>query len=82
VLSKKQKKAIYDKKYRKLNRARIKANHAAYFQRTYDPVEAAKKRKKRMPEHEKTKLAEDEHLEKLKTLQDAIDWNAVEVRIG
>jgi hypothetical protein len=53
VLTKKQKKAIYDKKYRKLNRARIKANHAAYFQRTYDPTKAAKERKKRMPYHVK-----------------------------
>jgi|ERR1700722_4198879 len=49
----KRQKAAYDKQYRKLNRARIRANHAAYFQRTYDPVEAAKQRKKRMPYHVK-----------------------------
>lgn len=46
-------KAAYDKRYRKLNRDRIAANKAAYFQRTYDPVKAAKERKKRMPEHVK-----------------------------
>jgi hypothetical protein len=53
VLTKKQRKAAYDKEYRKLNRARIKANHATYFQRTYDPAKAARERKKRMPEHVK-----------------------------
>jgi hypothetical protein len=51
ALTKKQKKAAYDRDYRKKNRARIKANHAAYFQRTYDPIAAAKERKKRMPYH-------------------------------
>jgi len=44
-------KARYDKEYRKKNRRRIKARAAAYFQRTYDPVKAAKERKKRMPYH-------------------------------
>lgn len=44
-------KAAYDREYRKRNRERIKANHAAYFQRTYDPVKAAKERKKKMPQH-------------------------------
>ena len=44
-------KAEYDRKYRKKNRARIKAEKAAYFQRTYDPVNAAKERKKKMPAH-------------------------------
>src|ERR1700690_4365375 len=29
----------------------MKAQKAAYFQRTYDPVKAAKERKKRMPTH-------------------------------
>jgi hypothetical protein len=43
-------KAAYDRKYRKKNH-RLKAQKAAYFQATYDPVEAAKKRKKRMPYH-------------------------------
>lgn len=47
----KARKAAYDKRYRKLNRARLKAEHAAYFQRTYDPVKAAVERKKRMPKH-------------------------------
>ena len=46
-------KAAYDRLYRKKNRALLKAKKAAYFQRTYDPVKAAKKRKKRMPEHVK-----------------------------
>ena len=50
-MTKKEKKAAYDKEYRKKNSERIKANHAAYFQRTYDPVKAAKERKKRMPQH-------------------------------
>ena len=44
-------KAEYDRKYRKKNRARLKAEKAAYFQRTYDPVKAAKERKKKMPQH-------------------------------
>jgi len=50
---KRHRKAIYDKKYRVLNKERIKANHAAYFKRTYDPKKAAKERKKRMPYHVK-----------------------------
>jgi hypothetical protein len=53
VLDKKLRKAAYDRRYRKLNRERIRANHAAYFQRTYDPIKAAKERKKKMPEHVK-----------------------------
>jgi hypothetical protein len=44
-------KAAYDRKYRKKNRARLRAQKAAYFQRTYDPVKAAKERKKKMPAH-------------------------------
>jgi hypothetical protein len=44
-------KAIYDRKYRKRNRASLKAKKAAYFQRTYDPAKAKKERKKRMPQH-------------------------------
>ena len=47
----KKQKAIYDRKYRKKNAKRIKANHAEYFQRTYDPAKAAIERKKRMPAH-------------------------------
>lgn len=44
-------KAAYDRDYRKKNAVRIKADHAAYFQRTYDPVKAAIERKKKMPVH-------------------------------
>lgn len=44
-------KAAYDREYRKRNLARLKAQKAAYFQRTYDPVKAAKERKKKMPQH-------------------------------
>ena len=44
-------KAEYDRKYRARNKKRIKANHAAYFQRTYDPKKAAVERKKNMPRH-------------------------------
>ena len=44
-------KAAYDRAYRKKNRARLKAAKAAYFQRTYNPVKAAKERKKKMPAH-------------------------------
>lgn len=47
----KEEKAAYDRKYRAKNRERIRALKAAYFQRTYDPVKAAKERKKRMPQH-------------------------------
>jgi hypothetical protein len=47
----KARKAAYDKRYRKLNKARLKAKKAAYFRRTYDPVKAAEIRKKRMPYH-------------------------------
>lgn len=47
----KREKAIYDRKYRKKNRDRLRASKAAYFKRTYDPGKAAKERKKRMPQH-------------------------------
>ena len=47
----KQEKAAYDQEYRKNNYERIKARNAAYFQRTYDPVQAAIERKKRIPQH-------------------------------
>lgn len=48
---KKEEKRIYDKKRREKYKDRIKAEKAAYFKRTYDPVEAAVKRKERMPKH-------------------------------
>ena len=50
-MTKKQRKAAYDREYRKKNRAMLKAKKAAWFQRTYDPVKAAKDRKKTMPKH-------------------------------
>jgi hypothetical protein len=50
MISKKAK-AAYDREYRKKNRAMLKAKKAAYFQRTYDPVKAAKERKKTMARH-------------------------------
>lgn len=50
MISKKAK-AAYDSKYRKKNKKLIRARKAAYFQKTYDPVKAAKERKKRMPQH-------------------------------
>lgn len=39
-------KATYDRDYRKRNKERLRRQHAEYFQRTYDPVEAAIERKK------------------------------------
>jgi hypothetical protein len=47
----KEAKAEYDREYRRKNRALLKAKKAAYFQRTYDPVKAAKERKKKMSQH-------------------------------
>lgn len=44
-------KRLYDMEYRRKNRASMKAKKAAYFQRTYDPIKAAKERKKIMPRH-------------------------------
>jgi hypothetical protein len=44
-------KRLYDAEYRRKNRAMLKAKKRAYFQRTYDPVEAARERKKRMHLH-------------------------------
>lgn len=44
-------KAVYDREYRRKNRAMLKRKKAAYFKRTYDPVKAAIKRKKTMPRH-------------------------------
>ncbi len=44
-------KRLYDAEYCKRNPTMLKAKKAAYFRRTYDPVKAAKERKKRMPRH-------------------------------
>jgi len=44
-------KRLYDLEYRKRNLAMLKAKKAAYFKRTYDPVQAAIYRKSRMPRH-------------------------------
>lgn len=44
-------KRLYDAEYRRKNRAMLKAKKAAYFQRTYDPVRAARERRERMPLH-------------------------------
>lgn len=44
-------KAEYDAEYREINRAKLKARKAAYYQRTHDPVKEAEARKKRMPQH-------------------------------
>lgn len=44
-------KRLYDIQYREKNRKLLKAKKAAYFQRTYDPAQAALERKLRMPRH-------------------------------
>lgn len=44
-------KAEYDRLYRAKNKERLRAQRAAYFQRTYDPEKAAIERKKKMPRH-------------------------------
>lgn len=44
-------KKVYDAEYRAKNLAMLKAKKHEYFKRTYDPVEAAKVRKVRMPLH-------------------------------
>lgn len=44
-------KAAYDAEYRARNAARIKADKAEYFRRTYDPEKAAIERQARMPRH-------------------------------
>lgn len=48
---KKQEKAEYDKEYRSKNLETIKVKKAEYFQRTYDPEQAAIERKKNMHKH-------------------------------
>lgn len=49
--AKRAEKAAYDRIYREKNRRMLKAKKRAYFQRTYDPVQAAIVRQKRMPQH-------------------------------
>lgn len=44
-------KKAYDAEYRKNNREMLKAKKHEHFKRSYDPVEAAKVRKARMPYH-------------------------------
>lgn len=44
-------KRLYDAAYREKNLARLKAQKRAYHLRTYDPVKAAKDRKKKMARH-------------------------------
>lgn len=44
-------KAEYDREYRKKNKKLLKKKKRAYFERTYDPVKAAKERKKTMAQH-------------------------------
>ena len=46
-----QAKRLYDAEYREKNRAMLKAKKRAHFERTYDPVKAARERKKRMHLH-------------------------------
>ncbi len=44
-------KRLYDIEYRRTNRSLIKVKQAERHKRTYDPVKAARERKKRMPRH-------------------------------
>lgn len=44
-------KKLYDEEYRRKNRERLKAEKAAHFRRTYDPVKAAIERKANMAKH-------------------------------
>lgn len=48
---KREEKRLYDLEYRTKNRGMLKAKKREYHKRTYDPVEAAKVRKARMPLH-------------------------------
>ncbi len=48
---KREEKRLYDIEYRAANLADILARKKEYHKRTYDPVQAAKVRKKRMPRH-------------------------------
>jgi hypothetical protein len=51
VAQKREEKRLYDVQYRANNLPTLKEKKRAYHQRTYDPVEAAKVRKNRMPYH-------------------------------
>ncbi len=51
VKQKKEKKRLYDIEYRAKNLEKITNDKREYFQRTYDPVKAAKERKKNMARH-------------------------------
>lgn len=51
VIQKKAEKKAYDALYRLRDPAALKQRKHEYFQRTYDPVQAAKDRKKRMAFH-------------------------------
>lgn len=44
-------KAVYDAEYRRKNAERLRAEKAAYYQRTRDPVKEAEVRKARMAQH-------------------------------
>jgi hypothetical protein len=44
-------KAAYDAEYRAKNRGMLKSKKHAHYKATYDPAEAAEKRKARMPYH-------------------------------
>lgn len=47
----KEEKRIYDLKYHAENRSKRLAQKRKYHKKTYDPIKAAKERKKRMPKH-------------------------------
>lgn len=51
IEQKKEEKRIYDEKYRIKNYEILKTKKQEYFKKTYDPIEAAKYRKERMPKH-------------------------------
>lgn len=51
TVERKSAKAEYDREYRERNREKRKQQKAEYYQKTYDPVKAAEKRKERMHLH-------------------------------
>ena len=51
IAQKREEKRIYDADYREKNLALLKTKKAERHKRTYDPIKAAKVRKKRMPYH-------------------------------
>lgn len=51
IIQKKKEKREYDKKYRSLNKGKRRKQNSEWFQRTYDPVAAAIKRKENMHRH-------------------------------